>query len=108
MPLKETAEVKYLDILIDKHLRWSFHIYYLSNKLRKIIYKFIIRHILPINILITVYLDLFQSSVQYEIIAWGGTSKNSLKSLTLFQKRFIKICLEKPIDYPYKLIFFRI
>ena len=83
--MKESAEVKYLGILIDKHLRWSTHIQYCFVSLR---------HILPISILRTVYLALVQSSIQYGIIAWGGTSKNALKPLILLQKRFIKICLK--------------
>ena len=38
-------------------------------------------------------------------LSLGGTSKISLKPLILLQKRFIKICLKKSIDYPSKLIF---
>lgn len=104
--LTESSEVKYLGITIDQHLRWNKHITYLCNRLRKTIYIFVIlRSYLPINILRLIYLALFQSILQYGILGWGNACISNLTPLILIQKRIIKICLNKPIDYSSELLF---
>ena len=60
---------------------------------------------LPTEVLRTVYLALIQSVLQYGIIGWGGSGTSVLTPLILIQKRIIKICLKKPIEYPTELIF---
>ena len=56
-------------------------------------------------VLRVVYLALVQSVIQYGILGWGGNSKSNLSPLILLQKRIIKICLRKPLDYSTKLIY---
>ena len=51
------------------------------------------------------YLALVESIIQYGIIGWGGTTKSALTPLILLQKRIIKICLKKNMEYPTNLIF---
>ena len=60
---------------------------------------------MPVNVLRIVYLALVQSIIQYEVLGWGGIGKSNLTPLILLQKRIIKICLHKPLDYPTKLIY---
>ena len=101
-----STQVKYLGIIVDQHLKWNKHISFLCNRLRKTIHKFsILRSYLPVNVLRIVYLALVQSIIQYGILGWGGIGKSNLTPLILLQKRIIKICLHKPLDYPTKLIY---
>ena len=60
---------------------------------------------MPVNVLRIVYLALVQSIIQYGVLGWGGIGKSNLTPLVLLQKRIIKICLHKPLDYPTKLIY---
>ena len=100
------TQVKYLGIIVDQHLKWNKHISFLCNRLCKTIHKFsILRSYLPVNVLRIVYLALVQSIIQYGILGWGGIGKSNLTPLILLQKRIIKICLHKPLDYPTKLIY---
>ena len=46
-----------------------------------------------------IYLVFCQSVKQYGILEWGCVSNTTLTPLNLLQKRIIKICLHKPIDY---------
>ena len=43
--------------------------------------------------------------MQYGILGWGSASNTNLTPLNLLQKRIIKICLHKPIDYPTDQLF---
>ena len=104
--LDSRVSIKYLGVIIDQHLKWDKHIAHVCNRLRKTIHKFVIlRAYMPTDILRLVYLALVQSVIQYGIIAWGGITKTNLNPLYLLQKRIIKICLRKPLDYPTNLIF---
>lgn len=60
---------------------------------------------MPNYVLRVVYLALFQLVVQYGIIGWSGIAKTILTPLILLQKRIIKICLNKPLDYPTQFIY---
>ena len=104
--INESPEVKYLGIIIDKPLKWDKHIKHLCSKLRKIMYNFIqMRNYLTINTLRIIYFALFQSVIQYRILGWGCVSNTNLTPLNLLQKKIIKICLRKPIDYPTDQLF---
>ena len=65
----------------------------------------ILRSYFPVNVLRIVYLALVQSIIQYGVLGWGGIGKSNLTPLILLQKRIIKICLHKPLDYPTTLIY---
>ena len=69
-------------------------------------YYFIqMRNYLTISILRIIYFALCQSVIQYGILGWGCASNTNLTPLNLLQKRIIKICLHKPIDYPTDQLF---
>lgn len=103
--LKESVDVKYLGIIVDQHLKWDRQITFLCNRIRKTIYKFVnLRHYLPTHVLRLVYLALVESVIQYGIIGWGGITKTALFPLIMLQKRIIKICLKRRLDYPTNLI----
>ena len=64
--------VKFLGLLLDENLNWRYHLSELSKKLARtcgIFFK--IRHLLPTNVLVSLYYSLFASFLQYGIIVWG-------------------------------------
>ena len=63
------------------------------------------RNYLSISLLRTIYLTLFQSVIMYGIIGWGSSFKSNFNPLYLLQKKIIKICLHKPIDFPSQKLF---
>lgn len=104
--VKESSEVKYLGIIIDQHLKWDKHVTYLCNRLRKLIHFFVIlRSCLSLDSLRLIYLSLIQSVLQYGILGWGSAFSSALTPLIILQKKIIKICLKKPIEYPSELLF---
>lgn len=105
-PLELRDSVKYLGIIIDKHLKWEAHILYLLSRLRKIIYKFVqLRNMLPVYQLRMVFLALVQSIIEYGIVGWRGIGSSIMQPLVLLHKKIIKICLKKPIRYPSELVY---
>lgn len=104
--IKEVDEIKYLGIIIDKHLKWTQHIDYLTNRVRKIIFKFYqLKDILNRNILILIYKAFVESLFRYGILVWGGLYTRSLKKLNVIQNSILKIMYNKKRDYPTKLLY---
>ena len=65
---------------------------YLNSKLKCGIGKLNrIKHVIPNELYKNLYLTLFESHLSYGITAWGGVSKNLLKSLLTTQKKCIRI-----------------
>lgn len=94
-------KIKYLGITVDKNFNWMEHVLSLTNKMRKMISKFyILRDILCRGTILQVYQALVVSSIRYGIIAWGGAYQNVIKSLSIIQKRIIKVIYKQPIMYP--------
>lgn len=102
-----TEEVKYLGIMIDRHLKWDVHIHYIVKRLQTLIYKFkkLKEIIHDIKYLKTLYYALVESHISYGILGWGGVGKTLLNKLTIVQKRIIKIILNKEITYPTDLLY---
>lgn len=99
--IEHVDHIKYLGVYIDQHLRWETHVLKLSKKLRCLLFKFkILKQVLELKTLKTVYYALVDSLLQYGIAAWGTTSKNNLKIIESLQKRFLKTIFNKPLLYP--------
>lgn len=93
--------LKYLGILIDEGLTWKNHVDYVSQRLRKLIYKFYeLRSILRLKDLKMVYCSLVESVVAYGIVAWGNACGNAMSALIVAQKYLIKVMLFKNKRYP--------
>jgi hypothetical protein len=100
------CEYKYLGIIFDCRLKWSSHVQYTRNKLRKFIYVFsTLSRILTPSLMKQVYYAYIQSILQYGIIAWGGAYKTILNPLSIAQKLIIKSALRKPQRYPTDTLF---
>lgn len=99
--IKEVPQIKYLGVLIDKHLKWEQHILRLTNNVRKFIRKFyILRDILRKTLLIQVYKAFIESLIRYAIIIWGGTYKTTMNQLNVAQNYILRIIYRRNKLHP--------
>ena len=95
--LLRVSSIRYLGLIFDKNLRWNLHVNNLLMRLRTISYNFYkLRMVVPIHVVRTVYLALYQALLQYGLLIWGGLSADALKPLLIQQRQIVKICLKKP------------
>ena len=96
--LSPSLSVKYLGVLLDKHLQWNDQIAHVKIKLNRaigILSK--IRHNANPTILKVVYHSLFGSTRLYGAQLWGQTNLANENSVQVLQNRAIrKICFKKP------------
>ena len=91
--------VKYLGMLIDKHLSWDYHINDLSKKLSRangILSK--LRYNAPVEVCIQVYYALFYSTLIYGCNAWGLASKKNIETIEVLQRKCIRILTFSAFD----------
>ena len=90
--IPQVSETKFLGVIIDCQLNWTFHIKYVVNKLNKmigILYK--ARARLDTNILRTLYMTLIYPYLSYCITVWGKTYDTYIKKIFLVQKKLLRI-----------------
>ena len=106
--VKQAKYVKFLGVLLDENLTWKYHLSELSKKLARtcgIFFK--IRHLLPTNVLVSLYNSLFSSFLQYGIIVWGLTYDIHIKPIyCIFYKRKLSELLLSRSLHPHLLQFF--
>ena len=86
--IKRESCVKFLGIMLDANLSWKYHIAELSKKLsRSIGFFYKIRHLVPLEILKSLYYSLFYSFVSYGIAVWGFTHKTYVQKLFFFKRK---------------------
>lgn len=89
--IEEVPNHVYLGVTIDNRFSWRPHIDYLHNKLKSCAFKlYILKSILPFNLLRTVYAALVESIISYGILAWGSASDTHLHRITSIQNKIIK------------------
>lgn len=99
-PLKEVSFVKYLGVIIDKHLKWDQHVLYLCKKIRCLIHKFyMLRAILNKKLLLMMYKALVEPLLRYGIIVWGGTYDVHIDQLRTVQNYIVRVISKKPRLY---------
>ena len=89
--VKQTKYVKFLGLLLDENLNLKYHLSELSKKLARtcgIFFK--IRHLLPTDVLVSLYNSLFASFLQYGIIVWGLTYDTHIKPIYILQKKVVR------------------
>ncbi len=90
--LEQKVSIRYLGILIDKHLTWDHHIDLINEKISQrigIIAR--LRHFVPMATLQLIYNSLIAPYLTYGIAAWGQASQTQLKQLLLLQKRALRL-----------------
>lgn len=104
--VKIVEHTTYLGVVIDRHLRWNFHIQNVITSLQNILYRFkVLTRILDLPQIKCIYYSLVQSRLSYGILAWGGLADIHLNQLEVLQKRFLKIMLKKGFLYPTNLLY---
>lgn len=94
--INQVSKIRYLGIIFDNNLRWNLHIHNLVGKLRYSLHKFILlKEILPVETLRTIYFAFYQSICQYGILVWGGAKENVLKILQTNQNNILRIILNR-------------
>ena len=84
--------VKYLGILIDANLNWSYQTEVLSAKLSRAIGMLSkIRHYVPINTLHSIYYGIFSSIMTYGSQIWGQVRNRHISRIETLQNKAIRI-----------------
>jgi hypothetical protein len=92
---------KYLGVIIDKNLRWDYHCNLVASKIRQTFHKFLLlRRIISLPLLKSVYFALVDSHLCYGIMAWGGAAKTAIDPVEKAQKKVLKIMFRKPALFP--------
>ena len=89
--VKKAKHIKFLGLLLDENLSWKHHLSELSKKLARtcgIFFK--VRHLLPTNVLVSLYYSLFASFLQYGIVVWGLTYDTYIKPIFILQKKVVR------------------
>lgn len=84
--------IKYLGVIIDDRLSWTFHIDHVASKISKlvgIIAK--MRHFVPFYTLLNIYRSLILPHISYGITAWGQAAQTHLNKILVLQKRLIRL-----------------
>jgi hypothetical protein len=82
---------KFVGILLDENLSWSYHISHVRGKLASANYALSkLKNILPMKIKLNIYNSLFKSHLEYGLLCWGGAKQGLLKPLTILQKKSIR------------------
>ena len=90
--IKQVHQVTFLGVIIDENLTWKDHIYYISNKLSKVIGVLNrLKDILPLRILVQLYNSMILPYFNYCIIVWGNCASYLLQKLFLLQKRAVRV-----------------
>lgn len=99
--IAQTDTIKYLGIILDKHLTFKPHIETLTSRLRKLMYVFkSIRNVAASYIIKMTYHALAESILTYCIPSWGGAAKTFLQSLEIAQRGVLKVATKRPIHFP--------
>ena len=90
--IKQVVSTKFLGIHIDQHLTWVDHVKVISNKISKnigIIRK--IGHLLPTQVLTSLYYTLINPYLLYGNIVWASNYNSRTRCLIILLKRIIRI-----------------
>lgn len=90
--LESKDNIKYLGVVMDRHLNWKAHIHELTKKISKgigILSK--LRHFVPTQILCQVYYSIVFPFLTYGVQIWGNTYKSNTLPLVTLQKKAVRI-----------------
>ena len=77
---------------LDENLSWLNHINHISKNISKSMFIMRqVKHILDRKSMKTLYYSLIHPHITYCLLAWGNANKNSLKKITILQKRAIRL-----------------
>ena len=89
--IDRVTHTKFLGLVLDENLSWSFHVYSISRKIAKsigILYR--ARHYLNLDSLKNLYYSFIYSHISYGTLTWGSNYKSKLLPIHLLQKRALR------------------
>lgn len=96
-PIEFINDIKFLGVILDRDLKFSDHVNYISTKLSKTIGIFNrIKNFVPEDVLIDLYYSLFYPYIIYCIVVWGGAYNIHINRIIVLQKRIVRIITSKP------------
>ena len=105
--LVPSDNVQYFGVYIDNFVSWDFHITLLSNKLSRvngIISK--LRQFTTKETLLSVYYAIFYSHMTYGCPVWSLNTTKNIDSITILQKKCLRILNFAPINSHTNYLFF--
>lgn len=67
------SSMTYLGLVFDKNMKWHLHVNNIVMRLRTLSFSFFkLRTIRPVQVIRVIYLSLFQSIFQYDLLVCGG------------------------------------
>ena len=104
--IKEKEFTKYLGVLIDKTLSWTYHINHVNLKISRgkaILTK--LRHYVSKDTLCMLYFAFVQPNIDYGLIVWGSAMPSDLKPIQTNIKKTIRKMLFKKSNHPTEPLF---
>ena len=95
--IKEEIKTKFLGVILDNKLCWSYHINYIKKKMAKgigVICR--ARHLLNVKTLRTLYHSFVYPYINYATEVWGNAAESHLSSIVKLQKRALRIITHSP------------
>ena len=90
--INEVTETKFLGVILDNKLCWDAHIKHISNKMSKSVSILkMLKYTFPTKALKTIYHSLIYPYFNYCNLIWGSAASSHLNSITLIQKKCIRI-----------------
>lgn len=98
---------KYLGLILDCSLNWKLHCMSIKKYIYMAVCRFyLLRTLVPPDVLNVVYFALIQSKLSYGLPFWGNTYNTTLKPIVVGQNLIIKImCFKKKRDSAWSLYF---
>ena len=90
--VKEEFKTKFLGVIVDNKLSWSYHIQYIKKKIAKgigVICR--AKRLLSVKTLCTLYYSFVYPYFNYAAEVWGGACANHLLAIIKLQKKVIRI-----------------
>ena len=94
--ITQVKSCKFLGVYIDSHLTWKDHIHYISCKISKsvgIMYR--ISYVLRSYVLLNLCCSLIYPYLSYCNLVWASNYHSRLKSLSVLQRRAVRIVAKK-------------
>ena len=104
--IKEREYAKYLVVLIDKTLSWTYHINHVNLKISRgkaILTK--LRHYVSKDTLRMLYFAFVQPNIDYGLIVWGSATPSTLKPIQTNIKKTLRKMLFKKSNHSTELLF---
>ena len=101
--IERKTEARFLGVIIDDKLNWSYHISAMKMKMSRyigVMYK--LKKYLPLEARLQIYQSFVQSHLNYCSLVWGFAAKSHIESLFVKQKMGLRAVLPGYVNYWYK------